>query len=440
MPEADDLLLPVPEVVGAIYVVPTDRPPADPRAWLRTQSRWGRPVEAAVARFVDRGTVSVRPIGELTSARYRSQAPVARKLASPREPSFSIETLGATGAGEKQLRRLRAASHGIVLASPGRPGWPPMADWATRAAAVALAEHLGTDIIDLPYDRVLTAADAADSLPDDETGQIRLADWLMVPYAVDTGGYWVTTIGLGRFGLPELQALAVPPNSVGQWAEAMPAIAGALLCRWCDVLARNRGAAFVTLPATLGVGPEDVATADRRGPLTFPGTGPARVRFGLDADPDAPALLTVQPPLDWPGSAGEHVAEVCASLFGPRTSEVRYVSRGEQMEEAIAIARAGLTGIRNRFEAGELSKDSKLLIKYALPAEEGTEYLWAYVTSWRDPYRILGTSAADAIYHPKIRTGRPVVVDTSAVVDWAVEVDGSGIVEGYWTRTSVEEA
>ncbi len=62
------------------------------------------------------------------------------------------------------------------------------------------------------------------------------------------------------------------------------------------------------------------------------------------------------------------------------------------------------------------------------------------MTSWRDPFRILATSAADAVYHPRVRAGRPVVVDTAAVVDWAVERDDGGIVEGAWTQAALDEA
>jgi hypothetical protein len=263
-----------------------------------------------------------------------------------------------------------------------------------------------------------------------------------VAYSADSSGYWVTTTGLRRFGLPELQTLATPPSNVEQWGQAMTGIAAALVGRWARALADQPGAAFVSLPVLLGLARDDVSAAYRRAGRPDPAEGPVQVRLTLDprADLDTHAFLTIHPPLDWPGSAGEHVAEVCATLFGPRTSEIRHARRGEHMDEAIATARAGLTGIRRRFEAGDLDLRTKLLVKYALPAEQGTEYLWAYVTSWRDPYRILATSAADAVYHAKIRTGRPVVVDTAAVVDWAVEHDQEGIVEGYWTRAAVEEA
>jgi hypothetical protein len=109
------------------------------------------------------------------------------------------------------------------------------------------------------------------------------------------------------------------------------------------------------------------------------------------------------------------------------------------MDLAIAKARTSLATTRTRFETGELDLHTKLLVKYALAADEGTEYLWAYVTSWRDPDRILATSAVDAVYDPKVRSGRPVVIDTSTVVDWAIEHDELGIVEGGWTQAALDD-
>jgi hypothetical protein len=129
---------------------------------------------------------------------------------------------------------------------------------------------------------------------------------------------------------------------------------------------------------------------------------------------------------------------VCTALYGPPAGGVRHAPSSAVMDRAIATARSGLSGIRDRFESGRLDLREKLLVKYAVPADAGTEYLWAYVTSWRDAERILATSAADAIYHPRIRAGRPVVVDAGTVVDWAVEHDELGIVEGAWTQAALD--
>jgi hypothetical protein len=101
-----------------------------------------------------------------------------------------------------------------------------------------------------------------------------------------------------------------------------------------------------------------------------------------------------------------------------------------EADKAIATARSGLTDIRARFETGTLGGHERLLVRYAVPGDDGTVYRWAYVTSWRDPFRILAT----------VRSGRSVVVDTAAVVDWAVEHDEHGIIEGAWTQAEFGEA
>jgi hypothetical protein len=37
-----------------------------------------------------------------------------------------------------------------------------------------------------------------------------------------------------------------------------------------------------------------------------------------------------------------------------------------------------------------------------------------------------------------VRAGRPVVVDAASVVDWAVDDERLGIVEGAWTRQHLQ--
>jgi hypothetical protein len=107
------------------------------------------------------------------------------------------------------------------------------------------------------------------------------------------------------------------------------------------------------------------------------------------------------------------------------------------LERAIAAARAGLDDVRHRYAAGGIAPAGRLLVRYVLAADEAVEYAWAYVTSWRDPFRILATSATDSVHVPRLRAGRPVVLDAAAIVDWAVELDGVGIVEGAYTRSAV---
>jgi hypothetical protein len=288
---------------------------------------------------------------------------------------------------------------------------------------------------------VLEPARAAATLPD-AAGRIRLADWVWIDYSADSTGYWCTTTGLRRFGLPELQSLATPPHVVEAWGQAMTGIAHRLLGIWSGALADDRSMAFAQLESTVEISARDIATAYGHddAPVGAP-AGAVAVRLVLDpaSDPEDHSFLTIHPPLSWPGSAGEHVAEVCSALFGNRATSVRRAEPSAEMDQAIELARDGLEGIRVRYEAGALGLRQHLLVKYALDSTEGTEYVWAYVTSWRDPERLLAASATDAIYEPKVRAGRPVVVASSSIVDWAVEDDELGIVEGAWTQAALDD-
>ena len=74
------------------------------------------------------------------------------------------------------------------------------------------------------------------------------------------------------------------------------------------------------------------------------------------------------------------------------------------------------------------------MVKYEMTAAGGSEYPWAYVTSWKSPEKVLGSSAGDALKDPVIRAGRPIVIDAATIIDWAVWIDGQGIVEGGQTN------
>lgn len=424
MNSADDVVvLPVPAGVQAIYLVPTREPPAEPADLVRAcaSDRWHGPLGEMMTSLLDGPVipVEVRPVADL--------------------PPLPAELIAAMGATPQQLVRIESATHFVLVSARGMPGWPPAHEWVTRASAILVAEGLSSDVIDVLNYQALTTERAEQTLPDPD-GHVRLADWIVVDYSADSSGYWCTTTGLRRFGLPELQTLAAPPNVVEAWGRAMTGIAGRLLGAWSDLLSVERDAAFVQLPAVLRIGTDDVAAAYGR-PAPTTSAQVATVRLALDpgADPDQHSFLTIHPPLTWPGSAGEHVVEVCGTLFGTPASEVRHARPSEAMDLAIAKARTSLATTRTRFETGELDLHTKLLVKYALGADEGTEYLWAYVTSWRDPDRILATSAVDAVYDPKVRSGRPVVIDTSTVVDWAIEHDELGIVEGGWTQAALDD-
>ena len=65
-------------------------------------------------------------------------------------------------------------------------------------------------------------------LPDD-TRSLRAGDWIIVIASQDTGGDWLSTKGLGRFGLPELSTKNVPPHLAAPWTCVLNGLAQALL-------------------------------------------------------------------------------------------------------------------------------------------------------------------------------------------------------------------
>ncbi|MFI7427245.1 DUF2314 domain-containing protein [Micromonospora sp. NPDC049836] len=418
----DDFLpVPVPESLDATYLVPiSGLPKVSPKAAVEgLAGRLAEPVHGLAKQMLDSPlmTVDTRPISEF--------------------PELPPDLLTAFGATEAQLARLAAATHLVVVQAEYRPGWPPAHEWAARAVAAAVAETVDGDVVDVFGLQFLDPAAALRSLPDAE-GRIRLVDWVLVPYSSDADGLWFTTKGLRRFGLLELQAQGVPDHLTRAWGAVMTGAARRLLRDWTEGLAGAEVPAFVQLPVLATVTGHDIAVAYGN-PEQHGATAPVLLALELDpaTDPDADSFLTLRPPPGHPGPAGRYFAAACATLFNGIQPDVRYARPGDAMSKAIATARAGLGDIRARFLAGGLPAESQLVVKYGLPGDDGPEYVWAGVTSWDAPERIVGASASDASSDPTVRIGAPVVVEAADVVDWAV-LDGTGVIEGGWTQAVLD--
>jgi hypothetical protein len=411
--------------VGAFYAVPTGDGSVPVESLVA--AGLGR-VEDSLPRPLPQPLVQVHPVGEL--------------------PPLPLTQLAASGATDEQLARLKSASHLVLVSVGGRPGWPPAHEWIARTLAAGAAHRLGSDVVDLLVRQVLEPGAAQASLPDADA-LVCLADWVAVDVWPERGGYTCTTAGLRRFGLPELRALGAPADLVDTWGRVMVGIAGRLLGAWRDALiAAPPG--VVTLPGAIELTDSDVIEAHVRltaasgGFRPQPGAAEVAVRLthNVVADPLGDATyVTIQAPDPTTGRAA-FIAGACEVLFGQSAAAAR-PAMDPALEQTVAAARAGLPALRDRHLAGEFATTSRepgdaqprprLLVRYALAAEDAYEYMWAFVTSWRDPHVILATSATDSALHPRARAGRPVVLDASAVIDWAVERDG--IVEGGLTLT-----
>jgi hypothetical protein len=414
---AEDLILPVPRLMSAVYLVPValSAPVARERAAAGLAARVASPVGVAARMMLDDGTVTVAAV-----------------------PSSSLPPFGGRrqehrGLDPGLVRVVTAAAEFVMVRAVSSPGWPPMHEWAGRACAAVLAAEAGVPLVDSATPQVLTADAALQTLPAAEDDHFRLADWVLVFQSAGRGGLWMTTKGLGRFGLPELQVRNVPPQLGRAWTRVLNGVASRLLGIWLRALRDQAGSAFAQLPELLEVRERDIARA-----YDAPGTGgPAvAVRLAFDPSPEdnADSFVSIQPPDDYPASAGEFMAGVHAALFGQSGLQIRHLAPSEEMNRAMRAAREALPAVRARFLAGDLPPRAQLMVKHEISAQGRAEYPWAYVTSWADPDRVLGNSAGDAALDPAIRAGRPIVVDAEAIIDWAIWIDGKGIVEGGQTN------
>ena len=293
----EDLVLPVPDTLPAMYLVPASMP--EPQA-LRTIVT---AVEARVAEPLRRLTTGLLATGAVMVARrLPDELPFLRAL----HPA-------AAGLSPEQAAAADTAPEYVAFAAllPIRPG--PVHEWATRAAAGALADALSLPVVDAFCQRAFSAEAALASLPGapelaDVGGGFRLADWVTVQH----DGPVLATHGLGRFGLPELRVDQVPPELRAPWVLALTGLGHRLLellrCR----LRRGGETAFVQVPAELMISRADIGLA-----------------YGCDLgdDPVLPVMLSLDPAvtdqqdtyltLDAPeGAAVDHRRALGAALLG----------------------------------------------------------------------------------------------------------------------------
>ncbi len=414
---AESLILPVPELMSAVYLVPLalSAQAAKDRAAVGLSARMASPVGIATRMMLDAGAVTVHA------------------MSSSSLPPVPAQLQEYLGVASELVRAVAEASEFVVVRASCPPGWPPMHEWAGRACAAVLASQAGVPLVDTGTPKILAADAALRTLPAAEDARFRLADWMLVFQSAGIGGLWMTTKGLGRFGLPELQVRNVPPQLGQAWTHVLTGLASSLLGSWLTALRDRAEPAFAQLPAVLEVREADIATA-YDAPVTEGPAVPVRLTFDPSPQDSADSFLSVQPPDDYPASAGEFLAGVCAALFGQHALQVLYLAPSDEMERAMRAAREMLPAVRARLLAGDLPPRAQLMIKHEISVPGRAEYPWAYVTSWADPARVLANSAGEATLDPGIRAGRPIVVAAETIIDWAIWIDGKGIIEGGQTN------
>ncbi|MBC6457800.1 hypothetical protein [Actinomadura sp. HBU206391] len=297
---ANTLVLPVPERLLSLYVVAApERMPSG---------------------------LAERPVGHAAKALSADGAPLVdvaprvEVIEAGRPPlAGMVELLGCLDCGPHldpaTLAKVRSAERHLMVAATYGPAWPPLHAWTAVTTAEALAVATGGILFDPEAPLLRPVRWAPCALRDRH--RFAVGEWLEVGVSADQTdirrGMWMTTAGLARFGLPELQGRRIPPDLTVGWCDVVNGLAQTLLrAHWAD-LDVEPGRAFREIAETVTVTSEDVeAATGRRYP---PGSAEVRLRL----DPGAPgraSYLTVLPPRAFRGPAGRWRREIVAALLG----------------------------------------------------------------------------------------------------------------------------
>jgi hypothetical protein len=286
----EHLTLPVPETLYGTYAVALTKPIPDPAALAHDEvtRRTPRPLRELVLGMLDSPmlTIDQRPAGDF--------------------PPLPGELLAAYGASPSDLSAVDAAAHVLAVRAAYRPGRPPAHEWAARAVAGALGAAVGSPVIDVFTPQILPQDRLVRSLPE-AGGTVRLTDWMLLPHTSGRSGFYFTTKGLARFGLPELQTENVPSRLVEPWGRFLNGLARRLLDLWLDELPAGEQPLVVEIPEIVSVGLRDIAAAQG---TEEPMRREVSVRLRLDTEPRP--VLTVLPAEDGP----DRLEALCAALFG----------------------------------------------------------------------------------------------------------------------------
>jgi hypothetical protein len=406
--------VPVPEMLAASYVVPL------PAA-----------VTAAEAR---------RQVAEAVSSRLGDPFR-AMILDSIRQESLIIDVAGAADLPQPLPDQCAPnASAFVVVSAAGPSSLMAVHEWKARGPAAALAATIAAPLIDAISLDVLDAQEALASLPTvslsgrpdgDLTFGFSLGGWLRFPFFAEHGRHWVVTEGMWRFGLPEFAIGGGERDLREKLQDVLLALAFKIfsgVAEHTQATLEGQGAVkpprSVPVPAELTIGRADLDRA--RGVPNRGGTS-TTIALRLSSPELARPCLMVCPPGDWDLGVDDFIENLCHTLFAfekPRWYYLRHLG-------ALMDARASIPDVRLRFNEGTLPPGARLMVRHRTSRQD--EFRWAQVESWAGQEAAIVLDAGREL-SPPVVAGAATSVPAHLIFDWAVWVDGEGVVEGARTE------
>lgn len=408
------------------FVADRDGPPS-PDPPLAPDSPWlaehvPPPLLAAVAELRRRGLV-------------RTLVTAAKEM-----PPLPFSVLGSAGMGELEERVLRAATHALLVSAADLNVAPRLGLTTVLAAACEAAERLAGVIVDPDALRVIRPELARRTLAGAE--RVVAGLHVVVSFSVDErGAGWMTTRGMCRFGLPELEVRDVPPN-LQLLAVPLRGCAQLLVERALQAVADHGPAAReVPLEPAVRIDAGLLARAYPTDGVGACAVGTALVGLSFDAgrpDPSGEPMVRLLPPPGFAGEMGVWLHALMAALYGPSPELASLRPDSEAAQRGHARAVAELPRVKARFQDG-LKPGELLFVKHAFPSPaRAREYLWLVVNEWSGA-SLIGQLVSRPQRVAGLHQGQRVVVGEPDVFDWLLQLPRQRQEGGYTTRSGRDD-
>jgi uncharacterized protein YegJ (DUF2314 family) len=392
------------------------------RAWLADHTT--DPLHTVARDYLDRGWLEVQ-VG-------------SRDLL----PSPPMDLLRYLGAGEAEEQRYEGSTHLAVVSAPDAAVHVRAGLWTALGAARAVAEQFSGVILDPELPRLEPVESYGEPLPAD--AGVRITEQIIIPFSVDERGLgWMTTKGMGKLGLPDLEIRDVPPNLASALTPVMNGMARHLARAVVrQAMAEGQPSKQWVIGPELRLGLEDLADdGDEPSPADPPegvrGWTTIRLEY-REGRRGQSSFLRLVPPRGFRRDQGVWLNTVLIDLFGTEDTMVQVEADSEAMEAAHLRAVAELPAAKQRFQAG-LRPGEVLHIKHGFPTGgEGHEYMWIAINRWSGD-SLRGQLANDPQVRLDLRSGQTVELRESDIFDWMISGPGDQRTGGYTIAVTESE-
>ena len=332
------------------------------------------------------------------------------------------------------MERIESANRCALIVTRDRLARPRPGLWTVAAAHRALEKTLdgiGFDPLSFSF---RSGGPREGPLPG--SGRIAVAEHIYVLRSIRERGHgWITTKGMEKFGLPNLEAQEVPPDLAGSLAPILDGVAQVLVGRILDLADRSGKppreidvepeitVRAADLAAAFGkeANPEDRGSAVLR--LSWTGRGRGKME----------PFVSIDPPEGFGDGRGVWFHRLLEDLQGSpgKDKVVHACGKDDALEAAHRKAVVTLGIVKERFGRG-LRPGEVLYVKHGFPHEGGSEFMWVAVNTWKG-LRLQGQLSNAPTYCADLKAGDPIELGEDEVYDWVIEkADGS--IEGGFTN------